>query len=166
MAMTLTEPKDNPGVIAPPPLLALGVVVIGIALDWLAPAYVLTILLTFEERLVVGVILVTAGLGLALLAITVFRSAGTHVEPWKPSTALVTQGIFAWLRNPMYVGTILMLAGMAILLASDWMLVMTFVFVLVIHFGVVLREEIYLDAKFGEAYRQYRANVPRYGLRI
>ncbi len=166
MAMTLTEPKDNPGVIAPPPLLALGVVVIGIALDWLAPAYVLTILLTFEERLVVGVILVTAGLGLALPAITVFRSAGTHVEPWKPSTALVTKGIFAWLRNPMYVGTILMLAGMAILLASDWMLVMTFVFVLVIHFGVVLREENYLNAKFGEAYRQYRANVPRYGLRI
>jgi protein-S-isoprenylcysteine O-methyltransferase Ste14 len=46
------------------------------------------------------------------------------------------------------------------------MLLMTFVFVLVIHFGVVLREENYLTAKFGEAYRQYRANVPRYGLRI
>jgi protein-S-isoprenylcysteine O-methyltransferase Ste14 len=146
--------------------LALGVVVIGITLDWLAPAYVLTILLSFEERLVIGVILVAAGLGLALPAIAVFRSAGTHIEPWKPSTALVTQGIFAWLRNPMYVGAILMLAGMAILLASDWMLVMTFVFVLVIHFGVVLREEIYLNSKFGEAYRQYRANVPRYGLRI
>jgi protein-S-isoprenylcysteine O-methyltransferase Ste14 len=166
MAMTLIQPKDNPGVIAPPPLLALGVVVIGITLDWLAPAYVLTILLTFEERIVIGVILIAAGLGLALPAINVFRLVGTHVEPWKPSTTLVTQGIFAWLRNPMYVGATLILAGMAILLAADWMLVMTFGFVLVIHFGVVLREENYLDAKFGQAYRQYRANVPRYGLRI
>ena len=77
-------------------------------------------------------------------------------EPWKPSTALVTGGIFGRLRNPMYVGLTLLLAGLSILLASDWMLVMTIVFVPVIHFGVVKREERYLEAKFGDAYRHTR----------
>ena len=63
----------------------------------------------------------------------------------------------------MYVGMTLALAGLAILLASGWMLVMTIVFALVIHFGVVRREERYLEAKFGEPYRAYKARVPRYG---
>jgi protein-S-isoprenylcysteine O-methyltransferase Ste14 len=63
----------------------------------------------------------------------------------------------------MYVGGILFLAGLAILLASDWMLVLTIVFAAVLHFGAVRREERYLELKFGNAYRQYRDRVPRYG---
>ena len=160
----MTEARDNAGVIAPPPLLALAVVVIGLALDWLAPAYLLTLLLSIEDRIVIGVLLVAVGLGLAMAALGMFKSARTHAEPWKPSTALVTDGIFKWLRNPMYVGGISLLAGLAILLASDWMLVMTIVFVPVIHFGVIKREERYLEAKFGDSYRQYKARVPRYGI--
>jgi protein-S-isoprenylcysteine O-methyltransferase Ste14 len=159
MAMT----RDNAGVIAPPPLIALTAVVLGLALDWLLPAYVLTVLLSFWQRVVIAVILAGAGTALAIPALFGFRSAGTHVEPWKPATALVTGGIFGRLRNPMYVGLTLCLAALSILLASDWMLVMTVVFVLVIHFGVVRREERYLEAKFGEAYRAYMARVPRYG---
>ncbi|MBI3702395.1 MAG: isoprenylcysteine carboxylmethyltransferase family protein [Rhizobiales bacterium] len=160
----MSETRDNAGVIAPPPLLALAAVVIGLALDWLLPAYVLSVLLTMSDRIVIGALLIAAGLGLAVSALGLFRSAGTHAEPWKPSTTLVTEGIFKWLRNPMYVGLIFILAGVSILLASDWMLVMTIVFAPVIHFGVVKREERYLEAKFGEAYRQYKARVQRYGL--
>ena len=162
--MTITKTRDTAGVIAPPPLLALAVVVIGLALDWLLPAYVLTILLSLVERIALGMILIAAGLGLAIPAIRAFRSVGTPAEPWKPSVALATDGIFNWLRNPMYVGGTLILAGLSVLLASDWMLVMTIVFVPVIHFGVVKREEHYLTAKFGDAYRLYMQSVPRYGL--
>jgi len=159
----MTEPHDIAGVIAPPPLLALAVVVLGLVLDRLAPAYVLTVLLDFDKRIFIGVILMVAGVWLTIRAVLDFRTAGTRVEPWKPSTALVTTGIFGWLRNPMYVGGTLILAGLSIVLASDWMLVMTIVFVLVIHFGVVKREERYLAARFSDAYQHYIDTVPRYG---
>src|SRR5262249_48234068 len=90
--------------------------------------------------------------------------ARTNVEPWKPSVSLVTTGIFAWMRNPMYVSLILLLAGIAITLASDWTLALLVPAALVLHFGVVKREERYLQAKFGETYRDYVSKVPRYGL--
>jgi protein-S-isoprenylcysteine O-methyltransferase Ste14 len=157
------EIRDNPRVTAPPPLLALAAIVVGLTLDWIFPAYLLTLLLSVVERVVVGALLISAGFALGISANRAFHSAGTHVRPWKPSTALVTDGIFGWLRNPMYVGGTLFLAGISILLASDWTLVMTVVGVAILHFGVVRREEQYLELKFGDAYRQYRGRVPRYG---
>lgn len=159
----MDKPRDNAGVIAPPPLLALAAIVLGLALDWLLPAYVLSVLLTRPERIVIAAILFVAGAGLGFPAVLAFRAARTHVEPWKPARALVTDGIFRWLRNPMYVGLMLLLAGLAVALASDWTLVTTVVFAVAIHFGVVKREERYLAAKFGEPYRRYLEQVARYG---
>ncbi|MFA6266933.1 MAG: isoprenylcysteine carboxylmethyltransferase family protein [Pseudolabrys sp.] len=158
--------RDRPGVIAPPPLLALAVIVFGLLLDWLMPAYVLSVMLSWGTRILLGVELIGAGLALGLTAIKAFRAAGTHVEPWKPSTALVGASVYGYLRNPMYVGLTMALAGLAVALASDWMLVLTIVFAPVIHFGVVKREERYLAAKFGEPYRRYLDTVPRYGVRL
>jgi len=160
----MTEARDSAGVIAPPPLIALAAVVLGLALDWLMPAYVVSVLLSLTERIIIGAMLIAAGGALAIPAMRGFRSAGTHVEPWKPSSALVTGGIFGWLRNPMYVGLALIVAGLGIALASDWMLVMLVPAVLLLHFGVVKREERYLEAKFGDAYRAYKERVPRYGI--
>jgi protein-S-isoprenylcysteine O-methyltransferase Ste14 len=155
--------RDTAGVIAPPPLIALAVVVIGLLLDWLLPAFVLTLLLPRTGRIILGILLIAGGVALLVPARFTFKSAGTNVEPWKPSLLLVTDGIFGWMRNPMYVGGVLALAGLSIALASDWMLVLTVAAALVLHFGVVKREERYLHAKFGEAYRHYMTTVPRYG---
>jgi protein-S-isoprenylcysteine O-methyltransferase Ste14 len=154
---------DIAGVIAPPPLLALAAVVFGLLLDGLFPAYVLAVLLPGGAHRLLGALLIAAGLALAIPAVRAFRRSDTHVEPWKPATALVTDGIFRFLRNPMYVGMVLGVAGIAVLTAGDWMLVMTILLALTLHVGVVKREERYLEAKFGNAYRRYCDAVPRYG---
>jgi len=92
-----------------------------------------------------------------------FRLAGTHTEPWKPSRALVTRGIYKRTRNPMYQAFGLFILGVAFAFASDWTFLLLPLGALIIHFGVVRREERYLEAKFGDDYRRLKASVPRYG---
>jgi protein-S-isoprenylcysteine O-methyltransferase Ste14 len=160
----MPDAKDNPGVIAPPPLIATATVVLGLLLDRLAPVYVIDTLLTFWPRVVVGALVAVAGGALALAGERRFRAVGTNVPPWKPALYLATDGIYARLRNPMYVGLMLLVAGIGIALASDWILVLLVPTALVLHYGVVLREERYLERKFGEEYRRYKAKVPRWGI--
>jgi len=161
----MTEGHETAGVIAPPPLIALAAVLVGLFLDWLAPAYILTLLLSLEMRLPLGLLLIVLGCLLAYGGMRSFGRVATAVNPYAPSTTLATTGVYAYLRNPMYLGLGLIVGGLGIALASDWMLVMLVAAALTIHFGVVKREERYLTAKFGEAYVRYRAAVPRYGLR-
>jgi protein-S-isoprenylcysteine O-methyltransferase Ste14 len=159
----MNERRDSAGVIAPPPLLALAAIVLGLVIDRWLPLDGLAMLLSWPARVVLAFFFLAASAGLGIPALLAFRAAGTHVEPWKPATALVADGIFRRLRNPMYVGIVLFLVGLAVLLASDGILLTTLVLVPVLHFGVVRREERYLAAKFGEAYRRYMETVPRYG---
>ena len=161
--MMVTD-KDTPGVIAPPPLIAAAAVVLGLLLDRVLPAYLLATVLTFWERVLIGALLAIAGGALALIAERRFKAAGTNVPPWRPSLHLATTGIYTRLRNPMYVGLMLLVAGIGLALASDWTLVLLVPTALVLHHGVVLREERYLEAKFGEEYRRYKASVPRWGI--
>jgi protein-S-isoprenylcysteine O-methyltransferase Ste14 len=160
----MAEAQRNAGVIAPPPLIALAAVVIGLALDWFVPVYVLTTLLSFWTRIVAGAALVVAGAALAIAARRRFIEAGTPVEPWKSVVRLTTAGVYQYVRNPMYVGLMLMAGGIGIAFASDWTLVMEVPLALILRNGVVLREERYLEAKFGEEYRRFKARVPRWGI--
>ena len=145
-------------------MIALAALLLGLALDWLLPSFILRGVFFFWTRLIIGAILIAAGAAMAIVAGRSFLQAGTNVDPLKPSLTLVTGGIFAWMRNPMYVGLMLLTAGLAIALASDWTLVLLVPAALILHFGVVTREERYLETKFGESYRVYMSKVPRYGL--
>ena len=162
-AVLRTGTDDVAGVIAPPPVIAAAALVLGALLDWLLPAYLLTLMLSMSTRIVFGGLLMVAGTALAFAGERAFTRAGTEVKPWKPSLNLCTDGPYSWLRNPMYVGLALLVGGIGFALASDWTLVMLVPAALVMHFGVVLREERYLEAKFGESYRAYMLRVPRYG---
>ena len=92
-----------------------------------------------------------------------FIAAGTNFNPMQHALTMVTTGIFSHVRNPIYQGGTLLLIGLALFLASDWMLILLVPALILLHFGVVLREEHYLGIKFGDAYRRYRTDVPRYG---
>jgi protein-S-isoprenylcysteine O-methyltransferase Ste14 len=153
---------DNPGVIAPPPLIALATLASAAALEhfapigWLAGA-------SPALRWIGGAMIVLA-LGVAVTAITSFNRAGTNVRTHRTTTALVTTGVYGLARNPIYIGFFLLLMGIALAAAWDWLVLLTFAFMAVIHWGVVRREERYLTSKFGDAYTAYLARVRRYGL--
>ena len=159
----MADARDIPNVIVLPPLIPLAALGLGLLLDWLIPGYFLRVFLTFSERLFLGGVLFAAGLALMLAGGHYFSLAKTNIPPYKPALHLVTGGLYAFVRNPMYAGFGFMLAGLGIAFASDWTLVLMIPAAIVLHRGVVLREERYLEAKFGDAYRQYMMRVPRYG---
>src|SRR2546427_8084509 len=117
-------------------------------MDWLNPFFMLGSYFSWTVRLSLGFALLAAGAVLAVLAERNFHRIGTNVPPWKPTLALATGGIYRWLRNPMYVGLGLMVAGIGIALGSEWTLILLIPMMLLLHHGVVLREERYLEAKF------------------
>jgi protein-S-isoprenylcysteine O-methyltransferase Ste14 len=150
--------RDAPGVIAPPPLIFLGFLLIGIAWDCLAGSA----LAVGTWRSAAGGILCLAAAAFLVPALGLFRKAGTRAEPWKPTTAIVTGGIYALTRNPMYVGMALAYAGLALLASSLAALLLLPLALLMMQFGVILREEAYLSAKFGSEYLRYQARVRRW----
>lgn len=157
----MSDEKDVPGVIIFPPLLFLIVLAVGILLDWLVPLSFLSPI-PIPVRLTLGPLLLLIGLVSAIVGKRAFDRIGTNVRPTQPALKLADQGIFAHLRNPMYVGMGLAVTGVVIAFAFEWTLLALVVGALVMHFGVVLREERYLERKFGDDYRRYKQTVPRY----
>ena len=90
------------------------------------------------------------------------RRAGTNISPSRPTTILVTSGPFRFSRNPLYVAGAVLLLGLALALNNLWGILALIPLSLVMHYGVILKEERYLDEKFGAPYRQYRLTVRRY----
>jgi protein-S-isoprenylcysteine O-methyltransferase Ste14 len=159
----MTDPaQDNPGVIVFPPVILLATLAAGIILDQFLPLNLLA-RMPWVPRLVAGSILFVLGASAPIMIRRVFVSAGTNIRPDMPTTALVTSGLFAHARNPVYVGGAIALVGVALMLDSDWTAVLLVPALLLLHYGVVLREEHYLERKFGATYLAYKAEVPRYG---
>jgi protein-S-isoprenylcysteine O-methyltransferase Ste14 len=160
--MSSEQPPDRPGVVIFPPLIGLAVLVFGLLLDYLLPLGGVSSL-AFLPRVVIGACLLAIGISLAARARATFVVSGTNVNPMQPSLTVVASGIFAHVRNPMYEGGTIGLIGLALIFGSDWMLLLLIPALLILHFGVVLREERYLERKFGEPYRRYLRDAPRYG---
>jgi protein-S-isoprenylcysteine O-methyltransferase Ste14 len=152
---------DSPNVVIFPPLIPFSVLVVGIVLNFLMPLGLLTRVL-FAGRIAVGAIAFVAGLGMVIGANRIFRRIGTNTRPSEPTLALATTGLFTWTRNPMYVGGSLALLGIAIGFALDWVILLLATSLPLIHYGIIRREERYLERKFGDEYRRYEAKVPRY----
>ena len=163
-AMTDTS-RDTPDVIIFPPLILLLVLVVGVVLNFFMPLGLLAHVL-FLGRIVVGAIAFVVGIGMVIGANRIFRRIGTNARPSQPTLALATTGMFTWTRNPMYVGGSLALLGISIGFALDWVLLLLVVSRPLVHYGVILPEERYLERKFGDEYRRYKTKVPRYWWRF
>jgi protein-S-isoprenylcysteine O-methyltransferase Ste14 len=152
---------DRPDIIVFPPVIPLSTLAISCVLQWLAP---LGLIANIDRgwRIGLGTIIVVAGLLTTSAGRRALVRHGTNVNPSQPTTALVTEGIFGHIRNPLYVGMSAALCGIALIFALDWLLLLMVPACVILHFAVVRREERYLERKFGEAYRRYKERVPRY----
>jgi protein-S-isoprenylcysteine O-methyltransferase Ste14 len=150
--------SDSAGVIAPPPLVYLAGLALGFGLEALLPGASLPAVVEWG----VGGLLIVAGVTLLLSFNTAFSRRGTAVEPWKPTTAIVTTGPYRLTRNPAYLGMALLYVGIALMSEALWVLVPLPVVLVAIDRGVIALEERYLERKFGREYLDYRARVRRW----
>jgi protein-S-isoprenylcysteine O-methyltransferase Ste14 len=150
--------RANPGVVVLPPFLYGGAFVLVLLLDWIWPLPIFG----HAAALWIGLILLILSLGIAMWGRRTMHAAGTNISPLRPAVALVTSGPFRFTRNPLYFAMTLLYLGLSILFNTCWGMVGLVPLLIVLHFGVILREERYLEEKFGETYRVYRSRVRRY----
>ncbi len=158
MPKTDGERKDTPGVIAPPPLIFLAFILLGVVLDLVRPMAILPA----GPRYLAGAVLIALGLAGVASVFRRFRAAATNVQTREPTTALVTGGLLRFSRNPIYVSMGLAHAGIAVAADGVWILAMLVPALAVIRTGVIPREERYLERRFGDDYRRYMESVRRW----
>ncbi|WGJ14871.1 isoprenylcysteine carboxylmethyltransferase family protein [Methylocapsa sp. D3K7] len=148
----------NAQVIAPPAALLGGVLVVGFLLELIWPIG----FVPAGYSLPVGFALIFLALNLEAGAARQLIKIKTTLSLERPATDLATTGIFAWSRNPMYLGMVLLCAGVAILLNSFWTLILTIALAAVLQRGVIAPEEAYLERRFGRRYLDYKVKVRRW----
>ena len=152
------------GVIARPPLLFLAALLLGFASDHLLrlPFPVARTGWVHWISAINAGALILMGIAVFAASIRNFSRAATPVPTNQPTRTLVTTGINGWSRNPIYVGLFLVYGGIAIAALSPWALILAVPLAITIRYGVVAREEAYLEKRFGDAYRDYKARVRRW----
>jgi len=152
--------RDHPGVLAPPPLIYLGFLLAGYGIGQLVSEPSLGLDVSLRRGLAFA--LVIGGLLLDGIAAGTFRRLGTPPEPWKPTTALATGGLYKFSRNPIYVGFAVTYAGFALAMDSPVALALLAPCLIVVDRFVIQREEAYLTAKFDAEYQAYQGKVRRW----
>ena len=92
---------------------------------------------------------------------TMFR-AGEDPDPYAPTGRTVTSGPYAYSRNPVYLSFNPVHVGIAFVVNTVWPIVLLPVGIALLHYGVIAREESYLERVLGEEYREYKARVRRW----
>jgi protein-S-isoprenylcysteine O-methyltransferase Ste14 len=150
---------DSPGIIAPPPVLYIGAFLASLAIHLVSP---LSIFHATLVNRVLGAVLLIVSAVLARWAFVALRHAGTSANPYRPSAALTIAGPFRFSRNPIYLAMTGLYFGASLLVNSVWPLLLLAPLLVVMRWGVILREERYLSAKFGEVYTAYKSGVRRW----
>jgi protein-S-isoprenylcysteine O-methyltransferase Ste14 len=154
-----TERQDHPGVIAFPPFIWLIGAVTSAFAHFVFPV---RLLVRYHFSLLLGLGVAMTALALMLSAMLVMKKAGTNVHPSEPALLIVRNGPYRFTRNPMYLGLCLLQVALGFFF-NDWIpLLFVLPLAVVLHYGVVLREEGYLEAKFGDQYLALKRAVRRW----
>lgn len=152
--------KDRAAVIAPPPLLT----VVCIAAGWIAGHFRPFPFVPGPERLrdVLCVAFLLLAAGFLVAGVGQLMKHKEDPSPYKPTKAIVGSGVYRFTRNPIYIGFLTVVLAVSVCADNAWLLLSFVALFVLLHFGVVKREERYLSAKFGEGYDEYRRRVRRW----
>ena len=148
----------GPGLRVPPPILYLGALTLGVALDFLWP---LPVLAGVTRYVVASAVVILSALIMPPV-LARFRRAATPFDVRKGASALITDGPYRFSRNPAYLSLTMLYLGIGIFLNSGWVLISVIPVFLAMDLWVVRREEAHLEARFGDEYRNYKAKVRRW----
>ena len=153
--------KDGVSVVVKPPILFLAFLILGIALHFMVK---LTI---FSESSVgygyiIGALLILSGVSLIIWAAKTFKKLGETPHHGKPIHSIMTSGPFQFTRNPMYLSLTSIYIGLSLIINTYWLLLFLPFVLIILHYGVILREEKYLEKKFKEEYVSYKSQVRRW----
>ena len=161
--------QDSDDVVCSPALAPVAMLVVAFAwlLQWLVPLDAMAALERAEDvdplwAFLGGGALATGGLCLSIAGYFSMKRHAGDIEPWQTMSVLVTDGAYAWTRNPCYLGLWFALTGIAFAFALDWLLIVTIPAAAIVSRCVVSREEKFLEGRFGRAYLTYKHHVPRY----
>ena len=152
------QSSDNAGVRLPPPYIYLGFLIVGILLD---SAWVRGELAELNSMAIGVAAFLTAGLVMAK-SVPRHKKEGSNIEPWKPTTKIFSDGLYARSRNPIYVAMAMAYGGIAIAADSGLAMILLLPCLVAIRYYVIAREEQYLTEKFGEEYLAYKEKVRRW----
>ena len=110
----------------------------------------------------IGPVLTAASFGLFLWAVYTLRGGGASIPTTTPTDVIVARGPYRFSRNPIYLAMVLLQLGIGVWADSLWFFVLAILSALLLTWGVILREECYLEHKFGDGYMAYRARVRRW----
>ncbi len=149
----------SPRAAVPPPLVFLGALMIGVALNIALPLPILT-----DGRIgdVLGLLSTLGSAALAFWALRTMLRAGEQPDPGAPTRKIVREGPFARTRNPIYLSFALFDLGVALLMNNLWIILVLVPLMLYVDRGIIRREERYLEQQFGDEYLEYKGSVRRW----
>ncbi len=156
------SPDEGAHVRFPPPLIPVAIVLCGIALARQWPIGLAFDLAGGGRYWLGGAILAGAVLGVGLPAVVLFHREGQSEVPWTPTNAVIMRGPYRFTRNPMYLMMIILCIGFAVMLWNLWILLLTPLCAWLLYVAAIVPEETYLEAKFGESYRDFKKRVRRW----
>lgn len=149
---------DRPAIKVRPPVLYAGFLLTGLLLHFFFPWPVFD---AFWIGAAAGALAAAFGAALLIWAVRTLMGAGVNPR-FRPVGNIVQHGPYVMTRNPMYVGFTLIYLGVSAAVNTLWPVALLALVLAALHYGVILPEERYLEARFGQEYRMYRQKVRRW----
>ena len=158
----MSEGQDHAAVKFPPPVVGILAIVIGYVLGRFVPIMDDFLVPAPERYWVGGLICVLSGYVFGYWPFKLFNKTEQDAKPWTTTPEIIVEGPYKFTRNPMYVMMVLWCIGFSIILDEAWVFVLAPVCGFVIYLTAIRHEEVYLEEKFGDSYRNYKMNVRRW----